>query len=117
MLNDTDFSFTPSEDLATPGQFSIVFSASQVLAIDNIRAQNGLEIYTSFSEKVLYINGLLNDATNVEIFDIQGRKMLSRTLNQNNSSNRIELSHLKTGLYIVKVSSNSINQTKKVIVN
>ena len=117
LLNDTDFSFTPSEDLATPGQFSVVFSASQVLAIDNIRAQNGLEIYTSFSEKVLYINGLLNDATNVEIFDIQGRKMLSRTLNQNNSSNRIELSHLKTGLYIVKVSSNSINQTKKVIVN
>jgi hypothetical protein len=116
-LNDTDFSYTPSEDLTTTGQFSIVFSTSEVLAIEGINAQNELEIYTSFSEKALYINGLLNDATNVEIFDIQGRKMLSRTLNQNNSSNRIELSHLKTGLYIVKVSSNSINQTKKVIVN
>jgi hypothetical protein len=91
-----------------------IMSESGPLGVDELNRQDALEIYTTTSEKVVYINGVLNDATSVEIFDIQGRKIVSRTLNQNSSSNRIDLSHIKTGIYIVRLSSNGINQTKKV---
>ena len=117
LLNDTDFSLTPSEDLSSTGNFSLVFSGSEILAVDELNGQDALEIYTSSSEKIVHINGVLNDATSVAVYDIQGRNILSQTLDRNNSSNRIDVANLKAGIYIVQVSSNSLRQTKKVLIN
>jgi hypothetical protein len=64
-------------------------------------------------------NGILNISSNssetisVLIFDILGKQVITGKVN----NNRIIVSELKTGLYIVKLSQNNTTTTKKLIIN
>ena len=63
-------------------------------------------------------NGMLNISTmdqndlTITIFDLAGTPVLNRSL----TSNRVNISKLSSGFYIVKVSNNSLSSVKKLIV-
>ena len=77
---------------------------------------SNLEVYATNNPKVLHINGKLIDETKVTIYDLQGREILSSNLDQNNLNNKIDISKMGTGVYVVIVSSNSINKSEKIII-
>jgi hypothetical protein len=53
-----------------------------------------------------------SEAVFVTVLDILGKQVISRTLN----GNRLDVSALKSGVYIVKLSQNSATITKKLVV-
>lgn len=55
----------------------------------------------------------INNVQHVEIFDISGRKVLSVRQPRNN---KIFLANVKTGLYIIKISTSSQNYTNKIFI-
>lgn len=53
-----------------------------------------------------------NDATSVAVYDILGKQVL----NQNLANNRLDVSNLNTGVYIVKITQLNSSVTKKLVI-
>ena len=116
LLNEGEYAFTANEDLTSTGRFYISFKTAKVLAVeDDLQQENSLQLYTTPSN-VLFVNGQLNETTTIHLFDIQGRKMMTRQIEANNTSTQIDLSQFNSGIYIVQVKNNLVNKTKKVII-
>ena len=63
--------------------------------------------------------GFVNISTNksglisAEVYDILGKVVISSNVN----NGRLNLSKLKAGMYIIKVTQNNLTNTKKLIIN
>ncbi|WP_027125362.1 discoidin domain-containing protein [Gelidibacter mesophilus] len=110
LLNNDVFRFTPSIDVNSSELFNVHYSA-RTLSIGDMQFSDDLRIYTTTSPKTLFIKGQLTKATTANLYDIQGRLVLSKVLNPNSTENTMDISTVSTGVYVVKV--NSDNQVKK----
>ncbi|WP_026754727.1 T9SS type A sorting domain-containing protein [Sediminibacter sp. Hel_I_10] len=82
------------------------------LAINDLNAAN-FEIYPNpVSNGFVNITSSSNDAITVSVFDILGKNVITKTLN----ANRLNVSALQTGVYILKISQNDAITTKKLVV-
>ena len=72
-------------------------------------------VYPNPTDEVLHIStkSSISDSVNVEVFDINGRKVLSTKINVNQTLN---VSGLTSGVYILKMNSGDETQTEKLIV-
>ncbi len=114
LLNSNDYTFTPTEELNSTGRFFLHFS-STTLSLDD-RYLNGLQIFTSVNPKQLIVNGKLKDTSILDLYDIQGRLVLTKKLNNYSNSNTIRIDSFKSGVYIVKLKNGSLTLTKKIII-
>jgi len=88
-----------------------IASYSNVLSI----ADNTIEGFNLFPNPnntgILNITTKLNGLKNVQIFDMLGKKVLDK-----NVENKLTISELNSGIYIIKVTENKISATKRLIV-
>jgi hypothetical protein len=52
---------------------------------------------------------------NIEILSIDGKEMLKREIAQGNGNIEMDVSHLATGMYFCKISTDKKSSTKKFI--
>ncbi|SDI03241.1 discoidin domain-containing protein [Winogradskyella thalassocola] len=114
LLNNADYVFSPVTDLNGTGRFYIHYSNS-VLSLKDSELNN-LQIFTTANPKLLNIKGKLNAASMVNLYDIQGRLVLNKKINQFNLLNTINISNIGTGVYIVKVFNDSQIKTQKLVI-
>ena len=55
-----------------------------------------------------------NDVNRLDLYDIQGKVLLSTVVNQNSNNVSLDVSGLNSGIYFVKVQSKDNLYTKKV---
>ena len=55
-----------------------------------------------------------NDENRLDLYDIQGKVLLSTVVNQNSDNVRLDVSELNSGIYFVKVQSKNNLHTKKI---
>lgn len=84
------------------------FGYKALVGLQNIELQGNLNIYPNPTTSKLYIQGRLN--AKKQILDISGRLLLSTY------ENEIDISHLKQGIYILKIESEKgIIETRKIV--
>jgi hypothetical protein len=115
LLNGGAYTWTPATDLDGTGRFYVHFSNS-VLSNPEVE-QNTLEIYTLQAEHQIVIKGQIQIASNAVLYDINGRKVVSTTLNAQGNYNTIDVTALQSGVYILQVSNKTYTQTKKVVIH
>ncbi|MHA7844317.1 MAG: T9SS type A sorting domain-containing protein [Winogradskyella sp.] len=115
LLNSNTYSFAAAEDLDGTGRFFLHFSPSTLS--NDLYNINGLEIFTSSNPDNLSINGRLVASTELQLYDMQGRLVLSRTLAGGSNTNSINVEALQSGVYIVKLDVSGAIRTEKVIIN
>ncbi|WP_299228469.1 T9SS type A sorting domain-containing protein [uncultured Psychroserpens sp.] len=113
LLNNSDFIFTADNDLNRIGRFFLRFTDTTLSTVE--QDSNSLTIFTTNSSNSVFVKGQLSSDTTVEIYDIQGRLVLSSTLDINVTSNEINVSNLSTGVYVVKLKNQTQQKTQKVI--
>jgi hypothetical protein len=111
LLNTSDYIFTPTSNLSGPGRFYVVFS-DNALGV-NEDSLNNVNIYAL--ERELFIKGQLTHNTNATLFDMQGRAVLTVSLDTESQINTIDISGLSNGIYIVQLSNIEYSKSKKVI--
>ena len=95
-------------------QFSIMYD--NLLNIDDEILANGLTIYPIPSNHVINISGATNlTLKRAEIFDIQGKLILSQKLDMGSITNTIDISSIRSGLYLITVYSEKGIATKRII--
>jgi len=114
LLNTGDYVLTPTTNLSGTGRFFLRTSADALSMIDN--NLDSLNIFALNVSKELVVSGQLEDSTTLELYDIQGRKVLTTALDSSLLKNRINTTSLSTGVYMIKVFNNSQTHTKKVII-
>ncbi|WP_299122941.1 zinc-dependent metalloprotease [uncultured Winogradskyella sp.] len=114
LLNDGDYTFSPSVDLSGTGRFYIHYS-SVTLSTENIHWDN-LQIYNTTSPKEIIVKGQLSEDTEASLYDNRGRLILKKKLELSSIRNTIDVSSLGTGVYIVKVFSDSQTKTQKLVI-
>ena len=89
---------------------------SAVLSVKNIDSSK-LDIYST-GYKTLVISGMLNVKTTVNVYNLLGKMIVSETFDKFSTSNTLDVSRLRTGIYIVEMyNTNHQVQTKKLFIH
>ncbi len=110
-LNELSFYNFSSEEGNFRDRFKIVFEIEQASSISNI--SSNIKIY-SF-KKTIFINIPENKKSHVIIIDISGKEIINRFLNS--SRNNINMNSFPSGIYFVKIISESNIFFKKLLIN
>ncbi|GAA4763483.1 MULTISPECIES: T9SS-dependent M36 family metallopeptidase [Flavobacterium] len=88
------------------------------LSVNHFDNNNGILIYPNPSNGLINIriNSFIGKAT-VEVVDINGRVVYSLNNTEFSNEKSIDLNHLQAGVYVVKISGDELNYTKKIILN
>ncbi len=113
LLTDEDYVLTQNSAISGTGRFYLRFVSKQ-LNISEIELET-LHVFADHNQKSIVIAGLVQEQTSFQLFDIQGRLVLNTTLQQETNKQNINVSHLTSGVYVVKLQSKASNKTLKVI--
>ena len=115
LLNTSDYVLTPATALSGTGRFFLRVEDDTLLST----TENNLETLNIFAlndSKEVIVNGQLLNDTMFNLYDIQGRLVLSTQLDNTLSQNRIDVSSLSGGVYVIGVQNNTHQISQKVII-
>lgn len=113
LLNTSDYIITPITALSGTGRFFLRIIEDTLSTVDD--NLNQIHIYALPTSKELVVSGQLNGETKLNLYDMQGRNVKSIYLDHLALENRIDISDVNAGVYVVKVSNDSQQKSKKVI--
>ncbi|MDC1504450.1 T9SS type A sorting domain-containing protein [Winogradskyella sp.] len=116
-LNNVEYTFTASTNITDTGRFYIHFQDNSQTLSNTDFDLNTLEIKSITGAKTIVINGQLDTDSVLEIYDINGRKVMTKALDSYKTTNRIEAGHLTTAAYIVRVHNTTQQVSQQVIIN
>lgn len=114
LLNTGDYVFTPSTAISGTGRFFLRVTDDTLSTSEN-SLENAIEISALNDTNAILVKGQINEETVLNLYDIQGRMVLTSQLDTNTIYNRIDVSSLSGGVYVANVSNKAQNKTKKVI--
>lgn len=117
VLSDADYTFTAAASLTTSGRFYIHFEDNSPTLSNTEFDVNNLDIKSIAGAKTILINGNLDSNSILELYDINGRKLLTRTLDNYKTTQQIDVSYLATAAYIVSVRNTTQKVDKQIIIN
>ncbi len=80
-------------------------------------ANNNVEIFPNPSNGTFTVKGLGFNINKLEVYDINGRMVVSRSIEIINKSETINLDNiLKSGIYFLRLSSSNTSIIKKVVI-
>ncbi|MDG5490153.1 T9SS type A sorting domain-containing protein [Psychroserpens sp. SPM9] len=110
LLTNSDYIFTTTSALSGTGRFFLRFKDNALNVQEN--DFDTLNIVSSKDTKEIIINGQLKQNTPLELFDVQGRLVLTTPLQSSHLENRVDVSNVNSGIYIIKLK----NYSRKVII-
>ena len=110
---DSNFSFTPENNLDGIGRFYL-HTTSGVLSADDFATNNNISIYTS-SKDNLRIAGVQNGTATVRLYNILGKEMLKSSF-VGSGVNNIKVNDIPIGIYIVKLTTENGVLNRKIII-
>lgn len=88
------------------------------LAVDQFHNEKAIRVYPNPTKGQLNI--AINNYSgklNIQVFDLNGRKVYNQEVNDFNAESAINLSNLQSGMYLIKVNGDNLNYTQKIILN
>jgi hypothetical protein len=91
------------------------FDSTVTLSVKVIDS-GSLDVYST-GHKTLVIHGLLNAKTTANVYNLLGKLVASETFDKFSTSNSVDVSTLRTGIYLVKIHNvNHQVKTKKLFI-
>ena len=110
---DSNFSFTPENNLDGIGRFYL-HTTSGVLSANDFATNTNISIYTSSNDN-LRIAGVQNGTATVRLYNILGKEMLKSSF-VGSGVNDINLNTIPVGIYIVKLTTENGTLNRKIII-
>jgi hypothetical protein len=118
LLNEQDFELTPQDNLSGAGRFFIHLTNTSLSIEDDIETHL-LNVYKADINNFITIEGTANQSNqiNLRIYNILGKEVVSKTLENNINTQTISTQGLATGIYVIKLKSGNTVLTKKLIID
>src|SRR5690606_26799609 len=115
LLNLADYQLIVNSKLSGTGRFFLhIVNSTLTYGGEGLHE---LQIVTSNVSQILYIKGTLKPDTIITIYDTHGRQLVNKQLDVKNKNNKLDISNLSEGMYIVKIRSGAMEKIKKIFVN
>ncbi|MDN3491447.1 T9SS type A sorting domain-containing protein [Winogradskyella bathintestinalis] len=111
LLNDANYTFVTNTALSGTGRFYLRIGNVSLSQIN--KELNSLNLYTA--NQKIFVKGQLLQATQMGVYDSLGRLVMRSSLETGSNTNEIDVAHLSTGIYIVKLTNGKQKLTQKVI--
>lgn len=113
----TEFALRQSDSSLNEGilvdNLSITQTFNETLSIENQISVAEFSMYPNpTSTGFVTITSSNNEAIQAQVFDVLGKQVISNTI----SNNKLDVSSLNTGIYIVKLTQNNAIITKKLVI-
>ena len=115
LLTASDYTFTANTTLSDTGRFFLRLSRETLSTISF--DVDSLNIFTTKTPNALFVKGLLNGNTSLQMYDVRGRMVLNTPLDSSKTSNQINLSDLNRGIYVVKLINKNYVKSQKVVIH
>ncbi|SFB15264.1 Por secretion system C-terminal sorting domain-containing protein [Flavobacterium swingsii] len=100
------------------GVFSGVFTSAVLSVNENEITAGEFNVYPTVNNgNVTISSSKYFGSTKLNLFDMTGKNVYSNTISLDNSEQKINLGNLSSGNYILKISGNNFEATKKLIIN
>ena len=118
LLNEQDFELTPQDNLSGAGRFFVHLTSTSLSIEDDIETHL-LNVYKSDINNFITVEGTANQSNqiNLRLYNILGKEVVSKTLENNINTQTISTQGLATGIYVIKLKSGNTVLTKKLIIN
>ena len=118
LLNEQDFELTPQDNLNGAGRFFVHLTSTSLSIEDDIETHL-LNVYKSDINNFITVEGTANQSNqiNLRLYNILGKEVVSKTLENNINTQTISTQGLATGIYVIKLKSGNTVLTKKLIIN
>jgi hypothetical protein len=118
LLNEQDFELTPQDNLSGAGRFFVHLTSTSLSIEDDIETHL-LNVYKSDINNFITIEGTANQSNqiNLRLYNILGKEVVSKTLENNINTQTISTQGLAAGIYVIKLKSGNTVLTKKLIIN
>ena len=110
---DSNFSFTPENNLDGIGRFYL-HTTSGVLSANDFATNTNISIYTSSNDN-LRIAGVQNGTATVRLYNILGKEVLNTSF-VGSGVNDIKVNAIPVGIYIVKLTTENGVLNRKIII-
>jgi len=97
-------------------------SSNEAFFFDNINVngalglgdnnQNSFSVYPNPANGYVNITSQTSGDKNVTVYNVLGKQVINTTIN----TDRLDISNLNSGVYIIKISQNGVSSTKKLVV-
>ncbi|WP_395058764.1 PA domain-containing protein [Flavobacterium sp.] len=99
------------------GIFSGVFTTAILSTKENDIVSNSFKVYPTVNNgNVTILSSQYFGQTKLNLFDISGKNVFSNTINLDGSEQKINLGNLSSGNYILKISGENFEGTKKLVI-
>ncbi|ARN77268.1 hypothetical protein BST97_04325 [Nonlabens spongiae] len=113
--NGNSFDFTAAGDMTGFGRFYL-HATTQTLSNEIISQDLDVSVYQSDSN-TLSISGLNDVASQIRLFDLLGKQVIAQELSQDGAVATVDVSNIKTGVYIAQITSGDEATSIKLIIN
>ncbi|TPV35764.1 T9SS type A sorting domain-containing protein [Paucihalobacter ruber] len=113
-IDNGNYTVTLNQTVSGTGRFFLRVSGSSLNIDDESRPR--LNIYQLPTEKAIVIAGAINNNTEAHLYDIQGRMVSTTVLNAAQLEQRIDVSGLGTGVYVLSFENGAERISKKLMI-
>ncbi|MDT0559390.1 T9SS type A sorting domain-containing protein [Ichthyenterobacterium sp. W332] len=114
LLTESNYTYTPQTNLNDTGRFFLRTEQDALSITEN--DINSLQVYNSNTPKELVIKGNLSSNSTLELYDMQGRLVMSKDLDTTLNSQTIDMTIINTGIYVVNIKNEDQKRAIKIIV-
>ena len=114
LLNNTDYVVLPETTLLGTGRFFLRITESVLSTIHN--NLDTLNVFVN-SSKDLIVRGRLHESTTLTLYDLYGREVFLSELDSSIYDNRIDISSLNRGAYIIYLQSDKWQKSIKAVID
>ena len=115
LLTNSDYVISTSTELSETGRFFLRVTESILSTTQN--DLDTLNVFVINHSKELIVRGQLQESTKLVLYDLQGRKVLSLELDSSIFENRIDISSLNGGAYIINLQNEMWGKSKKIVID
>ncbi|WP_243473834.1 T9SS type A sorting domain-containing protein [Winogradskyella sp. MH6] len=115
LLNNTDYVVLPEITLLGTGRFFLRITESVLSTIQN--NLDSLNVFVVNSTKELIVKGQLQESTTLTLYDLYGREVFLSELDSSIYDNRIDISSLNGGAYIIYLQSDKWQKSIKAVID
>jgi photosystem II stability/assembly factor-like uncharacterized protein len=110
--------FTSPTNGYVVGNNKTLLKYTEVSGIGYNKIPIDFEVFPNPVHKNLFIkcSDLKTENGNIQILSIDGKEVLKKEIRQGSENIEIDVSHLETGMYLCKISTNNKSSTKKLII-
>lgn len=89
-----------------------------VLSVNYLNNEDMIKVFPNPTNGILNISiAKYSGKLNIELFDINGRKVYQQKMDDFNAEKSINLNSLQSGIYLLKIDGEELSYTKKIILN